>query len=89
VVVGARASWKSHILYHRNFPLRQAPQSNGVVLCGLVELVLVHTGRQTRKAKNLAGNSHCVIVTRKKPMKLILEGTRAEAVSDRAPGTAD
>ena len=40
------------------------------------------TGRQTRKAKNLAGNSHCVIGTEKTDEAVILEGT-AEAVSDR------
>jgi len=41
------------------------------------------TGRQTRKAKNLAGNPRCVIATEKADEAIILEGT-AEAASDRA-----
>ncbi len=41
------------------------------------------TGRQTRKAKNLARNPRCVIGTEKADEAVILEGT-AEAVSDRA-----
>jgi hypothetical protein len=41
------------------------------------------TGRQTRKAKNLGDNPHCVIGTEKADEAVILEGT-AEAVPDRA-----
>jgi len=41
------------------------------------------TGRQTRKAKNLAGNRRCVIGTEKSRRSRNSEGT-AEAVPDRA-----
>jgi general stress protein 26 len=41
------------------------------------------TGRSTRKAKNLAANSHCVIATEKADEAVIVEGLAAES-SDRA-----
>lgn len=41
------------------------------------------TGRSTRKAKNLAANSHCVIGTEKADEAVILEGHVSE-ISDRA-----
>src|SRR5262249_25251772 len=40
------------------------------------------TGARTRKAKNIAANSHCVIGTEKADEAIIVEGT-AEEITDR------
>jgi hypothetical protein len=44
---------------------------------------LFSTGRRSRKARNLAGNQHCVVCTEKASEAVILEG-RAEEVADVA-----
>jgi hypothetical protein len=47
------------------------------------EALWFSTGRRTRKAKNIAGNAHCVIGTEKADEAVILEGV-AQEITDRA-----